>query len=463
MTSPERPSKQPHHIQSQGPSALSSRDDTRRRRENPSSSWRGSAAPTAVGNGDAFEGLIEKYSKNSPSTAQAATSPLTNSSSGGATAASASSSGTGSSSSTSCDSEVVNSASRSVAGKEECLDDNELSSKALKAMMKGDMETYNRLNSMVLKRQTEGGGNRLVRDEEKGRTVAAAADRATDERMRGVLKDLSFNEDDREISNDKGEGSRRKHQQKQQRQQHQQRQQKHRRDEKECSYCMGSGSFRSMRKESIVAATSHAFLCHQSFKQTFIPHHCFIAPTLHMSSIVEVEDDVYQEIRNFQKSFVAFCDHQGKSAVFIETVLQQVNEENKWMGGGPHTVMQCIPLELDLVGVARGYFRKAFSECESEWSDHKKIIDCHGKRGPRGHIPKGFAYIHVDIGMDGKSFAHVIEDLREFPKHFGRDVILGMLELETTYKPYRDLNDYQKAVVSFKESFRPFDWTAARR
>ncbi len=57
-------------------------------------------------------------------------------------------------------------------------------------------------------------------------------------------------------------------------------------------------------------------------------------------------------------------------------------------------------------------------ECETEWSNNKKLIDLKGK-GLKRSVPKGLPYFHVDFGMDS-GYAHVVEEENEFPNNFAQ-------------------------------------------
>lgn len=62
--------------------------------------------------------------------------------------------------------------------------------------------------------------------------------------------------------------------------------------------------------------------------------------------------------------------------------------------------------------------QKALLECESEWSNNKKIVDLKEKDIQRA-IPKGLPYFEVDFG-NHSGFAHVIENEKLFPKNFAQ-------------------------------------------
>ncbi|KAF8820717.1 cwfj family protein [Cardiosporidium cionae] len=227
---------------------------------------------------------------------------------------------------------------------------------------------------------------------------------------------------------------------------------------RECLYCIESSKFQKFQLPCLIAATSNSYLCFQSMKQCILPHHIYIAPVAHVASLTHMEDDVYEEIRNFQKSLVAFFDKQDLLPIFIETVGSYVSTEKRILGGGSHTFVDCYGIPSDRLQEAKTYFKKALLESESEWSDNKKVIEISGKRGPRGAIPRGFPYIYIDFALSG-GLAHVIESGRDFPKYFGRDVIRGMLEMVSTERAFYETQHFYEAVKHFKQEFKPFDWT----
>uniref|UniRef100_A0A1D2AJ32 Cwf19 like protein 2 n=1 Tax=Ornithodoros brasiliensis TaxID=888526 RepID=A0A1D2AJ32_ORNBR len=74
------------------------------------------------------------------------------------------------------------------------------------------------------------------------------------------------------------------------------------------------------------------------------------------------------------------------------------------------------------------YFKKAILESETEWAHNKKLVDL-SQKGLRNSVPKGLPYLSVDFGLQS-GFAHVIEDEKEFPRYFGKEIVGGMLDLE---------------------------------
>jgi hypothetical protein len=114
------------------------------------------------------------------------------------------------------------------------------------------------------------------------------------------------------------------------------------------------------------------------------------------------------------------CRSRGEDCVFMETALGFRKH--------PHMVLECVPIEDELGAMAPMYFQKAIQECETEWSDNKKLIKLKDKKISRA-VPKGLPYFHVDFGLDS-GFAHVVEEEANFSRRFGHEVLGGMMDIE---------------------------------
>ncbi|OXA45176.1 hypothetical protein Fcan01_19975 [Folsomia candida] len=104
---------------------------------------------------------------------------------------------------------------------------------------------------------------------------------------------------------------------------------------------------------------------------------------------------------------------------------------------------------------------KAIQECETEWSQNKKVVDLK-HRDIRKAVPKGLPYFSVEFGDDSCGFAHVIEDEKYFPVNFAQEFIGGMLELD--HQLWRkqkkdDLNTQRTKLMNFLKVWAPFDLT----
>ena len=194
-----------------------------------------------------------------------------------------------------------------------------------------------------------------------------------------------------------------------------------------CQYCLDSPA---RPKHLHVAYGNLAYLMLPPAGR-LVPGHCVIAPIAHCASTRAVDEDAWEEIRNFKKCLVKMFAAQGKECCFVETVV-------KLRGGGgvvgaamsKHCYVECIPIPHDVADRAPMYFKKAIDEAESEWSTHdaKKCISTAPPKGLRGAIPPNFPYFHVEFNMRG-GFVHVIDDDDGWRVDFARDILVGLLDL----------------------------------
>lgn len=145
---------------------------------------------------------------------------------------------------------------------------------------------------------------------------------------------------------------------------------------------------------------------------------------------------------------------QGKGVIFMETVLSLRSQR--------HTVIEAIPIPYGVYEDAPAYFKEAIMASGEEWSQHKKLITT-VERGFRNSLVKNLPYFHVWFGLD-KGYGHVIEDSKDFPYWFGKEVIAGMLDIgpELWRKPrfYHPAENHQRQQ-EFLKSWEKWDWTAA--
>ncbi|KAL8254917.1 hypothetical protein R6Q59_033138 [Mikania micrantha] len=190
--------------------------------------------------------------------------------------------------------------------------------------------------------------------------------------------------------------------------------------------------------------------------QPVIPGHCCILPMQHDLATRSVDDNVWDEIRNFKKCLLMMFAKQGKEVVFLETVMGLAKQSR-------HCMIECIPLPLDVGKQAALYFKKAIDEAEEEWSQHnaKKLIDT-SEKGLRHSIPEDFPYFHVEFGLK-KGFLHVIDEESQFKCNFGVNVVRGMLNLPAEDMHRRHKYEYidaqKETVAKFACDWEPYDWT----
>eukprot|EP00958_Prasinococcus_capsulatus_P014641 scaffold1540_cov359-Prasinococcus_capsulatus_cf.AAC.6 len=208
-----------------------------------------------------------------------------------------------------------------------------------------------------------------------------------------------------------------------------------------------------MYRHLIVAFGNRSYLMAPP-KGHLVDGHCYIVPAEHTTGTRTLEEEAWQEVRNFKKCLMAMAQAEGKQVIFIETAMHLSKRQS---------FVEAIPVPTHVFRQAPLYFKKAIDEAESEWSQHaaKKLIDTSTK-GLRGSIPPNFPYFHVEFGIrDG--LAHVIDDEESFSPHFGRNVLVGMLQLppEVMHQRLKGLSSQQQneLVDDLREKYTPHDWT----
>lgn len=227
---------------------------------------------------------------------------------------------------------------------------------------------------------------------------------------------------------------------------------------KECWYCPESERFKLERVSDWIVAYGNFTYLTVPKSRSIHPLHCQIVPITHTSSLLdckEFEDEIWEEVRNFKKCLLQLAAKQDRSFVFIECVMKTGDARR-------HTFIDCIPTPRGQYSEnVKGHFLKALEETDTEWSQHKKVIDTsHKAGGLRSALPrKHFPYFYVDFRLD-QGYAHVIEDPDRFSpsgSDFGRDIMASILGVSRN--EWRSTRTSREEFKVFCDKFKPFDWT----
>ncbi|KIY45639.1 hypothetical protein FISHEDRAFT_48891 [Fistulina hepatica ATCC 64428] len=238
-----------------------------------------------------------------------------------------------------------------------------------------------------------------------------------------------------------------------------------------CPFCFSEDD--ALPHAPIVAMGTRAYLSCTTHEE-LVKGHCLIVPIQHHLTMLEADDDVWDEVRNFMKCVMRMFSEEDKGVVFYETVISL-----KWQA---HTVIECVPLPWEVFDIIPGYFKESILTAEAEWSTHKKLIDFSARPGGfrRAMVPN-LPYFMVQFDYKGeKGYGHVIEGSSEaldeqegavdegakgggdFPKYFAGEIIGNVLELEPRKwrRPKRiDFHNNKRRVAEFKAKYDKFDWT----
>ncbi|KAG8798505.1 hypothetical protein FRC17_007408, partial [Serendipita sp. 399] len=207
-----------------------------------------------------------------------------------------------------------------------------------------------------------------------------------------------------------------------------------------CVHCFGEDD--SPPKAAVIAMGTRCYLACTT-NQELVPGHCHIVPIQHHLSTLEGDDDLWDEITNFMKCLIRMFDQEDKGVVFYETIISL-----RWQ---KHTYIECVPVPYSHFEDMPGYFKESILMSESEWSQHKKLIDFSARPGGfrRAMVPN-LPYFAVLFDYKGqKGFGHVIEGVGdaagggddpdgavdegekgggEFPKWFAAEIIGNILD-----------------------------------
>ncbi|KAJ6512106.1 CwfJ C-terminus 1-domain-containing protein-like protein [Mycena vitilis] len=239
----------------------------------------------------------------------------------------------------------------------------------------------------------------------------------------------------------------------------------------ECHFCFAEDD--APPKCPVIAMGTRAYLSCTT-NEELVKGHCLIVPIQHHLNMLEADDEVWDEVRNFMKCLMRMFAEEDQGVIFYETVISL-----KWQ---KHTCIECVPLPWAHYEDIPQYFKESILASEAEWSQHKKVIDFSRRPGGfrRAMVPN-LPYFMVQFDHKGeKGYGHVIEGTGdgqaeedggleegekgggEFPRYFAGEIIGNVLELEPRKWRRPKLIDFRsnkERVSDFKKKYDKFDWT----
>ncbi|PWN37348.1 uncharacterized protein FA14DRAFT_159439 [Meira miltonrushii] len=232
-------------------------------------------------------------------------------------------------------------------------------------------------------------------------------------------------------------------------------------------------------RATVISSGTRAFLTMPE-REPLVARHCCIVPMQHHLSMLEADDDTWEEVKNFMKCLIQMEAKNGNGVIFFETVKSLRHQK--------HSLIEAVPLEKGLFTQMPGYFRQSIIEQSDDWSQNKGLIQFSKERPFRNSMVPDLPYFMVQWDHRGeKGYGHVIEetggkgkgrddyggdeDLNqgglsgekgEFPQWFACEIIGTLLDYEPKRwrKPRRLQSDeLQNLLKSFRSQWTPFDWT----
>ena len=217
-----------------------------------------------------------------------------------------------------------------------------------------------------------------------------------------------------------------------------------------CEKCFGSQVYNF----SVISQSENVYVSYPYLDGSLIDMHVILSTKEHSNSMASLEENVYIEMRNYQKSIVSMNAQNDKMTVFLE--FSSHTDQVK------HLSIDCIPLKFSLLDDLRIFFKKALMDQDVEWSSNKNIVDTTKYKGNLTKILSAkFSYVHVDFNAQG-GFLHVIENEKRFSKTFLKEILSPFIKRdisEIKYPKKLSQKELIDNVEEYKNKFSYYDWT----
>ena len=292
---------------------------------------------------------------------------------------------------------------------------NKLASRAIKAKLKKDMSTYNRLMDEVKAEK-----RRLSSEIEKENTKKYSTDTVLE------AKDLVQN-----ISNT------------------------------DCWFCMNSKKFKT---HLLIDQGNYVYLCMKPSSHALFPgYHFSIVPYDHVASIRCLDESAYEEIQQYKSQLYTLAhtimDSMHNAVIFIETVIKS----HKYQ----HCSMDAIFVPREIIQDCEYYFKLGLTgEDVSIDNNNTTLIELKPELNQRFPLPSSgkFSYFFVQWStIPVKGYLKIIEN-NELSTNFAEEVIRSIMKIETLQKKESHgistksvLEQDRKLVSKFKALYLSFE------
>lgn len=116
-----------------------------------------------------------------------------------------------------------------------------------------------------------------------------------------------------------------------------------------CAWCLGN---KKETKHLIVSTGSKCYLCLPQ-EESLNEGHCIIVPVQHEMSTRELDEDIWDEIKNYKIALTKMFLEKDMDVVFFESARSFRHY--------PHCFVQCVPLDKEIGELSPIYFQVNFS------------------------------------------------------------------------------------------------------
>ncbi|KII65120.1 CWF19-like protein 2 [Thelohanellus kitauei] len=98
----------------------------------------------------------------------------------------------------------------------------------------------------------------------------------------------------------------------------------------------------------------------------------YIIPIEHTSDSTQLDSETLTRIHNLFRNLITYLGKSNKSVICVETYHDSTKRT--------HMIIDCFIFEKSEVSDLKIYFKKALSESDVEWSNHKKLLVFKGSK-----------------------------------------------------------------------------------
>ncbi|SCQ17018.1 debranching enzyme-associated ribonuclease, putative [Plasmodium ovale] len=226
----------------------------------------------------------------------------------------------------------------------------------------------------------------------------------------------------------------------------------------DCRYCIDSISFSKINKLNIISISDKSYICYYNYKNIFLKDQLYISPIEHTTSVTNTNLETIQDMRNHMKSLIAMLEEKNQTCVFIEfNNCFNASIELISLRKTKHTYVNCYVIPMELLEMAKIYFKKNMEDINSLYRENKQLIVTSNKYAPYNVIPKNIPYVSINFSLV-ETYIQVIENNYDYI-NMCRCIFADLFKKDRLYKYFRSFNQYVNCVEEFKSLYAKYDWT----
>lgn len=216
-----------------------------------------------------------------------------------------------------------------------------------------------------------------------------------------------------------------------------------------CNFCYSNQAL----KNSIISSGSSIYIAYPYDFGSITEYHLILSSFEHFNSSAGLPSNIHEELQKHKNCIVGFNHSRGYSTVFLEF--------SKARSLSGHFIIEAIPIKIKYIEESKMYFKKAFGEQDTDWSENKQLVETFEHGGNlKKFLNQNFSFVNVDFDCKG-GYLHVISDLSKFNCFFLKEILgdhlkLTVFEIRSPVK--LGPSELLKRVEEYKQIYLKFDW-----